>query len=227
MTRPTRLPVGRSGGARAISSVAAPLRSSGRAHSLAQVLQIALAQAGLCLGYDAVMGLSGLAFRTPELTAPAPGVEDSREALTALGHALESPLDLHGADGPLAHEQALELVAANIDRGLPCIALGWGSVKQSWSIICGYDRARERLLGHCVLDAPRREYESWPPTVELLAILPDRPRPHAADALPRAVRARGETWQRSGEARYAAWIAAVEASQGPVPVAQIAAVELL
>ncbi|MGD9497533.1 MAG: hypothetical protein AB7Y46_14625, partial [Armatimonadota bacterium] len=69
--------------------------------------------------------------------------------------------------------------------------------------------------------------ESWPPTVELLVTLPDRPRPHAPDALPRAVRARGETWQRSGEARYAAWIAAIEASQGPVAVAQIAAVELL
>jgi len=227
---PTRLQVaGQDGGTpKALPGVPAPLSGSGRAHSLAHVLEIALAQAGPSLGYDAVMGISGLAFRTPaDPWAPGLTAEEAAAAVEALNAALEPGLELHRAGGDLTPDRAIDLVAACIDGGRPCAALGWGSVKESWSVICGYDRARGRLLGHCVLDTPREQYESWPPTLELLIAMPGRPGPSGPGALAEAVRRAGDAWEQTGRERYGRWVAAVHALDAAPPPEHVAAVELL
>ncbi len=211
----------------AIPGVPAPVRGRGRANDLADVLEIALARTGLRLGYDLLMGLSGLAFRTPPDPFDARiGREDAIAALDGLGAALEPAPELRDARG-LGSDAILNLVAAAVDDGLPCAALGWGSVKDRWSIICGYDRRRERLLGHCLLDEPREQYESWPPNPELLIMMPAAPRPRSAEALTAVVRAAASAWQVEGAGHWLAWQRAVRELGGAPPAGHVAAVELL
>jgi len=211
----------------AIPGVPAPLRGRGRANDLAAVLEIAIAHTGLRLGYDLLMGLSRLAFRTsPDPFAAALGREDAAGALAGLGAALAPAPELHEAPA-LGPGGVLELVATAVDGALPCAALGWGSVKDRWSIICGYDRARERLLGHCLLDEPRAQYESWPPNPDLLITMPSAPRPRRAETLDGTIRAAAATWDARNAARWAAWQRALRDLDAAPPVGHIAAVELL
>jgi len=211
----------------AIPSVPAPLRGRGRANDLADVLEIAIAHTGLRLGYDLLMGLSGLAFRTPpDPFAAGIAREDTAAALTVLATALAPAPELHDARA-LGPGAVLELVAAAVADALPCAALGWGSVKDRWSIICGHERARERLLGHCLLDEPRAQYESWPPNPELLITMPAAPWPRGVEALTGAIRAAAAAWEGHGASRWAAWSRALRDLDAAPPVGHIAAVELL
>lgn len=220
-----RLHVSSEDGPAVLSGVPAPLRGVGRAHSLAQVLDIALSEAGLRLGYDALMGLTGLAFRTPPWPeGPGLSAEETAAAVAALDAAIAGDVRLHQV-GPA--EDAMRLAQEAIDAGVPCPALGWGSVKESWSIICGYDAAKQRLLGHCLLDAPPERYEAWPPTAELMIALPGSPSAGGREVLTGAVQAAHRRWDDSGRARYRAWIAAVQDSDAPPGPEHEVAVELL
>ncbi len=195
----------------AIPSVPAPIQGLGRAQSLAQVLEIVLPSAGLQLGYDDLMGLSGLAFRTPPWP-DLPGVsrDEALAVVDAMNEALEPPLSVHGAEEPRSPDEALALVAACVDEGRPCVALGWGSVKERWSVIAGYDRTGERLLGHCVLAEARDAYESWPPDLSLLLTVPAEVKLRGGTVLLDAVERAHRRWVSEGRARYARWIATLD-----------------
>ena len=194
-------------GPRALVGVPAPQRSQGRACSLAQVLEICLDRVGLRLGYDAIMGLSGLAFRAPRPRDNDALAAEECAAVEALADALSPPLRLYQ---PTASE-ALGLVTTAVDAGLPCAALGWGSEKDSWAVICGYDHARERLVGHCLLSYPRAEYESWPPDLAILVTMEGVPRPTGASAIGAALRRATEAWQGVVGPAWESWIAQVRA----------------
>ncbi len=211
----------------AIPGVPPPLRGRGRANDLASALEIAFAHTGLRLGYDLLMGLSGLAFsRPPGPFDAAVGAEVARAALTRLGVALEPAPELHDVQA-LDEGAVLELVAPAVDDGLPCAALGWGSVKDRWSLICGYDRVRKRLLGHCLLDEPREQYESWPPNPHLLITMRAAPRPRGAEAISQIIRTAAATWVTEVAPSWAAWQRALADLDGPPPAGHMAAVELL
>lgn len=212
----------------ALPDVPAPLRVDGRAHGLAHVLEIALARVGLSLGYDAIMGLCGLAFRTPPWPEPpAPTVAECLDAIESISRALGGCLAVcEGAKAP-GEEEVLEEVARSVDAGRPCIALGWGSNKDHWSVIAGYDRGKGRLIGHCLLDAPRRQYESWPPTVKLLITVNEEPRPRGAGAISETLQAGARRWTDEGERCYAAWIEEMRLLDEPPGGTHEQAVELL
>lgn len=192
---------------RALPGVPPPLRGRGRACSLAQVLEICLGRAGLHLGYDAIMGLSGLAFAAPRAVGSATLAPEECAAVETLADALDPPPRLHR---PTPRE-ALALVRSAVDAGLPCAALGWGSEKDSWAVICGYDRARERLVGHCLLGNPREEYESWPAELTVLVTMTAAPRPTGAEAVMAALRQAAETWESAVGPAWERWIAGVRA----------------
>ncbi|MEA3246923.1 MAG: hypothetical protein U9Q74_12275, partial [Gemmatimonadota bacterium] len=188
-------------GPRALRDVRPPLRNAGRAHSLAQVLEIVFEVTGLSLGYDAVMGLSGLAFRTPawpETVALTP--EETADAVGALSGALSVSLRLQAADDT-APDELLRVVAESVQAGRPVAMLGWGAVKESWSVIAGYDPSRGRLLGHCLLDGPREQYESWPPSAEMVVVVEAAPRPGGRESVRQAIEAGADRWQSDGRKR--------------------------
>ncbi|MFW5867003.1 MAG: hypothetical protein ACOCX2_04255 [Armatimonadota bacterium] len=212
----------------AIPGVPAPLHADGRAHSLARVLEIALAHLGLPLGYDAIMGLCGLAFRTPPWPdAPSLTAAESCEAVKALSDTLGGCMRILRADESPDRGEVVDAVAASVDTGRPCMAFGWGSDRDHWSVITGYDRGKERLIGHCLLDAPRRQYESWPPTLEVLVVMVDDPRPRGPQAVTDALLAGARRWSDEGAARYAVWVEAMRALEQPPGTAHEQAVELL
>ncbi|GEM_PF-5424822 len=190
----------------ALPGVPAPLRGEGRAHSLAQTMEIALRRAGLPLGYGVVMGLSGLAFRTPEW----PGTlhlapQEIAQAVEELSQALGRCLTLTEGAGQ-SEDEVLAAVARVVEQGRPCVALGWGSEKHEWSVITGYDRGKRRLLGHCLLDAPREQYEAWPPALAMLVTTAARPRPRGPEAVEAALQSGARRLEEEGAARYCAWI---------------------
>ncbi len=188
----------------ALTGVPAPVRSPGRACALAQVLEICLDHVGLRLGYDTIMGLSGLALRAPHLPDDDALAAEERVALKTLAGTLTPALRVHEP----APDDALRLVIGAIDAGLPCAALGWGSEKEAWAVICGYDRGRGRLLGHCLLDHPRMEYESWPAELSLLVTLDGPPRLQGREAIRSAVVRAAQSWHRDVGRAWERWIAA-------------------
>lgn len=199
---PRRLTVARDSdqGPRALTGVPAPLRGRGREFSLAQVLEICLERAGLPLDYDAIMGLSGLAF-CPPIATPDTTLGAGREAVETLSLALDPPLQVHEPEP----EEALQLVAEAVTAGLPCAALGWGSEKEAWAVICGYDRSRARILGHCLLDEPREQLESWPPELDLLVTMAGQPRFQGSEVLAGALERAANTWEGVAAA-WESWI---------------------
>jgi len=211
-----------------IPSVAPPLQGLGRAHSLIQVLEIALDSAPVSLTYDDLMGVSGLAFRTPPWPDhPSLSAGETLRALDALNEVFTPPLIVHGADCAPEPDEVMQAVASSVDAGIPCLAFGWGSVKDSWSIIAGYDVTDERLFGHCVLEAQREAYESWPPTlVYLVTIPPDLAFGPISAFLAVADRAH-ERWASEGRRRYRAWIAALRERDCSPDATHEAAVEFL
>ncbi len=204
---------------RAIRDVAAPLRTTGRSHNLAQVLELMLDTAGLSLGYEVVMGLSGLACRTPPWPAePRLSFEEAVSAAERLGSALEDGLTVcRGAELPA--EDLLAQVREVVDAGRPCAALGWGSEKEDWSIICGYDIGRGHLIGHCLLDHPRERYESWPARLEILISLPAAPAPSGREAVERALQLGSSRLVEEAPQRYQTWMnAMLQADAPPSPI---------
>ena len=136
-------------------------------------------------------------------------------------------MTLLGGERAPSEAAALDAVAAAIDAGHLCVAFGWGSEKDRWSVITGYDRGKTRLLGHCTLDAPRERYEAWPPALRLLVAITDRPHPKGPAAIEDALAAGARRWTAEGAVRYAAWIAELRALDGPPEAAHELAVELL
>jgi len=212
----------------AIPGIIAPLRGDGRAHGLAQTLEIALSHDELSLGYDALMGLCGLAFRTPSWPQPpAPTIEDAAAAVGALSDALSGCMRLLRGIEAASEGALIDTVAAAVDAGRLCVALGWGSEKDRWSVITGYDRGKMRLLGHCTLDAPRERYEAWPPALSVLVAITDRPLPRGPEAVEEALRRGATRWSEEGAGRYAAWIEELRLLDEPPGAAHELAVELL
>lgn len=213
---------------RAIPGVPAPLRTAGRAYSLVQVLEIVLDTAGLRLGYEIVMGICGLAYRTPPWPEePKPSPEESLSAVKALGSALSGGISVVGDEGAPPAEALMEQVQQALETGRPCAALGWGSVKEEWSVICGCDTGRGRLLGHCLLDQPREQYESWPPDLELLVTLPAAPEPSGRKAIERALRCGYERLFAEARPRYGAWAQKLREMDEPPSARHEQAVEML
>lgn len=194
-------------GPRALTGVPAPVRGRGRACSLAQVLAICLDRAGLRLGYDAIMGLSGLAFRPPRPSDDDALAAEERAAIEALAAALDPPLRIHEPPS----DEALTLVMTAVDAGLPCAAVGWGSEKDAWAVICGYDRSRQRLLGHCLLDGPRAEYESWPPDPAFLVTMDGAPRPKGPEAIRATLLRAAASWEDVVAPAWERWISRLRA----------------
>ncbi|MBD3291370.1 MAG: hypothetical protein GF393_00490 [Armatimonadia bacterium] len=212
----------------ALPGVPGPVRGAGRAHSLARTLEIALKHAGLSLGYDAIMGLSGLAFRTPPWPdPPALTAEDATGATDALSKALGDCFTLHGGDAAADEARVLDMVAASISDGRPCVALGWGSDKDHWSLIAGYDRGKNRLIGHSLLDTPREQYESWPPAVDVLVVITALPSPRGPEAVSAALQTGAQRWSDQGLERYGRWIDEIESLDAPPDTRHERAVELL
>ncbi len=211
----------------AIPGVKAPLETDGRACSLARVLEIALDHAGLALGYDAIMGLSGLAFETPPWPeTPIPSTSEFIRAIEAMSDALGGCITVYSGDLP-SKDRVLDTVATAIDAGRPCVAFGWGSNKDRWSVIAGYDRAKGRLLGHCVLPAPREKYESWPPTLTMLAALTGEPRPRGPDAITSALEDGAQRCREHAVERYRKWAEELRVLPEPPGSRHEQAVELL
>ena len=212
----------------AIQGIPAPLRGDGRAHSLVKALEIALSHEGLALGYDVLMGLCGLAFRTPPWPhPPAPTAADVDEAVATLADALSGCMALHRYTEAPTEDDVLDTVARAIDVEHLCVALGWGSEKDRWSVITGYDRGKTRLLGHCALDAPRERYEAWPPILRVLVAITDRPRPRGPEAVEEALRRGAQRWEEDGARLYAAWIEELRLLEEPPGAEHEVAVELL
>ena len=210
----------------ALPGVPAPLRGEGRSHSLAQTLEIALRRAGLPLGYNVVMGLSGLAFRTPRWPgAPEVAAEDATRAVGELSEALGQCLALTDGAGQ-SEDELLAAVARAVDQGRPCVALGWGSEKHEWSIITGYDHGKRRLLGHCLLDAPREQYEAWPPALAMLVTVTGRPQPRGPEAVEAALQRGARRLEEEAAARYRTWIEEMRLLDDAPDAAHELAVEL-
>ena len=181
-----------------------------------QVLEIVMARSGRGLDYDALMSLSGLAFRTPPWPeAPDPDTREWLAAAERLDAALEGQFAVAGADGPVPGDEVLRLVAAEVDAGRPCAALGWGSVKDEWSVIAGYDLRRGVLAGHCLLAEPREAYETWPPALQVLVTV-DGGSAVAPGAALAVIDAAHRAWDEAGRGRYAAWLARIrELAEAP------------
>ncbi len=212
-------------GRKLLAGVPAPMRGQARSHWLIQALEIALAFVGAPLDYDTLMGLSGLAFRTPPWPGdPEPTLEECIEAVDALNRSLAGGVNIATDAQP---EEWLELVAGEIDAGRPCVAIGWGSVPEDWSVIAGYDRTRESVAGHCRLEGARDGYEIWPATLEALVTVAADPRIAHEDAPRAAIRAANAIWEESGAARYEAWISEMLAADGEPELSHERAVQLL
>ena len=212
----------------ALRSVPAPVRGPGRAHSLAQVMEIALKHSGLSLGYDAIMGLCGLAFRTPPWPAsPALTVEETIQAIRAISESLSDCLTVVAEDAATDEEHVLDLVETSIGEGRPCLALGWGSDKDHWSIIAGCARGKVRLIGHSLIDAPRDQYESWPPALSVLVAITTDPDPRGPEAVLEALQRGATRVSEEGAGRYGRWIEELEVLDGSPTGRHERAVELL
>jgi hypothetical protein len=211
----------------AIPDVPAPLRGAGKAHSLALILEIALDHCGLTLGYDAIMGLCELAFRTPPWPrSPEADEDDATAAVSALSDALGGCMTVAGHDES-DEDAILRAVATAVDAGRPCAAFGWGSEKERWSVIAGYDRGKGRLLGHCLLDAPRMQYESWPPALRMLVAITSDPEPRGPRAVDDALQSGAARVVGEGAERLAAWVSEMRLIDGPPGPSHERAVELL
>lgn len=212
----------------AIPGIPAPLHGAGLASSLAQVLTIALDRIGPALGYDVVMGLTGLAFCTPPWPEPPePSPEEEAGALEALSGTLGNSLTLMHKPSETDASAVMERVREAVDAGRPCIAHGWGSAKDRWAIICGYDTGRNRLLGHCLLEVPREQYESWPPAMEMLGVFASSPTPGGPEAIQHALRVGVERWLSEGRDRLERWAESISGAEEPPGAAHETAVELL
>lgn len=225
-----RLTVARGGGLprRVLPGVPAPLRGQARAHSLAQALEIALDYAGTGLDYDAIMGLSGLAFRTPHWPGePGPSREEWLDAIAALQSVLTAQITVYGSEGPPDPTEAMVAVAAAIEAGVPCVALGWGSVKEEWSVIAGYDQAKGALAGHCLLDEPRGACESWPAELDLLVVPPPEVAVAVEAVIPALVAAAQACVESMGDEPCRAWAEAIWGASEPPDTAHERAVQLL
>jgi hypothetical protein len=192
------------------------------------VLETALKHSGLSLGYDAIMGLCGLAFRTPPWPdPPAVTAEEAFEAIEAISASLSDCLTVLGAEAASDAERVLDIVETSVSDRRPCMALGWGSDKERWSIIAGYDRGKHRLIGHSLLDAPRDQYESWPPDVDLLVAITSVPRPRGPDAISAALQSGAQRWENEGAERYERWLNEVTLPDAAPRARHERAVELL
>lgn len=213
---------------RAIPGVRAPVRAPGRAYTLAQVLEIVIEAAGLSLGYEVVMGLTGLAYRTPPWPDdPQAERDEEPQAVAALSASLGQAITVIDRREELAPPAVLEHVRDRVGRGLPCAARGWGSAKDHWSVICGYIAGEGRLLGHCLLDAPRDQYESWPAEVELLALLDRSPTPSGPEAIEKSLSEGSGGIATEGPVRYKSWLIELQELDEAPPESHEDAVELL
>jgi hypothetical protein len=191
-------------GRKLLPDVHAPVRGQARSHGLIQALEIALAFVEAPLDYDTLMGLSTLAFRTPPWPEnPEPTLAECIQAVDALNNALTGGVTVTSDALP---EQWLDLVVAEIDAGRPCVAIGWGSVPEDWSVIAGYDRTRNAAAGHCRLEDARDAYEIWPAEFEALVTVAADARIAGDEALQAAIQSAHVIWEESGAARYQAWI---------------------
>ncbi len=191
-------------GRKLLPGVPAPVRGQARSHGLIQALEIALAFVGAPLDYDTLMGLSTLAFRTPPWPGdPDPTLEECIQALDALNSTLAGEVNVATGATP---DEWLDLVVAEIDAGRPCVALGWGSEPEDWSVIAGYDRTRESVAGHCRLEGARDAYEIWPAKLEALVTIEMDAHIAGDEALQAAIQSAHVIWEESGETRYRAWI---------------------
>ena len=212
-------------GRKLLAGVPAPIRGQARSHGLIQALEIALAFVEAPMDYDTLMGLSTLAFRTPPWPGdPEPTLEECIEAVDALNSALAGGVNIATEARP---EEWLELVAGEIDAGRPCVAIGWGSVPEDWSVIAGYDRTRESAVGHCRLEGARDAYEIWPATLEALVTVAASPRIADEDTPRAAIRAADAIWEKSGAARYRTWLSEMLAADEEPELSHERAVQLL
>ncbi len=214
---------------RLMPGVPAPLIGLARSHSLCQALEIALDQAGVGVDYDGLMAFSGLALRTPEWPGdPEPSREDYATALEAVDDALGGALRVQGlGGGAVDASEAMEAVVAAIDAKRPAVAFGWGSVKDEWSVIAGYDENAGTVVGHCRLSEPRDGYESWPAAFDMLVTIEAEVRIDIERTLVGVIRQGHLGWDETGRVRYRRWIEAVrEATECP-EMAHERAVQLL
>jgi len=134
-------------GGRVLPDVPAPAGLEAGSCGLVRALMAAIQHAGVPVGYDALMGLSGIAFmltmpdgptdlRTSDLTA-------SRvlEGIRAVGLGANAQVFEAGSK-PVA-----DLVQGAVDAGRAVALLGWPNDGDDWSVITGYDPSRGIICG--------------------------------------------------------------------------------
>lgn len=151
---PRRLGVSRlpSGESCILDGVPSPRGVTAGSCAAARALMAMLAHLGRPVGYDALMGLSGLAFVTPlEEDFGRPGGAPARcarlrEALAAMGLRGAMHMTTRGTveeeSGSAATDGAPQLVREALERGFAVPVLGWPRAQDDWGIIAGYDDGR-------------------------------------------------------------------------------------
>ena len=145
----SRLPTGES---RILDGVPSPGGLTAGSCALARALVAMLAHLGRPIGYDALMGLSGIAFVTPleddfgrRASAPARCARIP-EALSAVGLRggirVRTPAAAGDAGGPAGTGESTQLVRSALEGGFAVPVLGWPRAQDDWGIITGYDCGR-------------------------------------------------------------------------------------
>lgn len=199
----SRLPTGES---RILDGVPSPSGLTAGSCALARALMAMLAHRGRPVGYDALMGLGGIAFMTPigeDFRRPVGDrarCEGLAEALAVVG--LHGQVLLRaGAGGDdqgkgAGDDELWEPVCEALERGFAAPVLGWPGAQDDWGIVAGHDRGRGLWCGRP--HGYRGDaYLGAPPAGEALVIVREKgPRAQAAQAalraLRRAVEGRGE-----------------------------------
>jgi hypothetical protein len=176
-----------------------PIRgfARGRDNTFTHCLQLVLEATGRKIGYDELMGLSGLAFRMQfrvdrwDVGNPDPLVGES--CLKALFSSIGWDCEVRVArrDKPPEAQALRKVIRQSIDRNIPVLAANI-IPPEDWGIITGYRQDRTWLCRSYNGGAERvdRPAAGWPTAVVVLTRRHPRPSPRKAhvESLRRAVK---------------------------------------
>lgn len=213
---PRRLSVTRAAttGSLLLSQVPRPDKLPAGTCSLVRALCACVRPVGIQIGYDDLMGLTGIAFDLPapaDFAAPSAHplrCEGVVEGLCALG--LKARCVSLEPQDPAA---VVAVVEEGLESGFAVPVLGWPAAGDDWAVITGSDRGRGVLCGWPSRPATEA-YLGAPPRGEAAIVLLERRQPPSpTQALLEAL---GRAADRAGRVAetYAQWVSCLRAQAG-------------